>query len=154
MNKNIMREAIKLANDNIKKGGGPFAAIIIKDGQIIAHGTNQVTNNNDPTAHAEVEAIRNAAKKLNSFDLTECEIYTTCEPCPMCFGAIYWAKISKVYYGNTKEDAANIGFDDHFIYEELDLPKEKRKLKMIELLRDETIQTFEAWKDMPDKTEY
>ena len=149
-----MREAIKLANDNIKKGGGPFAAIIIKDGQIIAHGTNQVTNNNDPTAHAEVEAIRNAAKKLNSFDLTECEIYTTCEPCPMCFGAIYWAKISKVYYGNTKEDAANIGFDDHFIYEELDLPKEKRKLKMIELLRDETIQTFEAWKDMPDKTEY
>lgn len=149
-----MREAIKLANDNIKKGGGPFAAIIIKDGQIIAHGTNQVTNNNDPTAHAEVEAIRNAAKKLNSFDLTECEIYTTCEPCPMCFGAIYWAKISKVYYGNTKEDAANIGFDDHFIYEELDLPKEKRKLKMVELLRDETIQTFEAWKDMPDKTEY
>lgn len=149
-----MREAIKLANDNIKKGGGPFAAIIIKDGQIIAHGTNQVTNNNDPTAHAEVEAIRNAAKKLNSFDLTGCEIYTTCEPCPMCFGAIYWAKISKVYYGNTKEDAANIGFDDHFIYEELDLPKEKRKLKMVELLRDETIQTFEAWKDMPDKTEY
>ncbi len=149
-----MREAIKLANDNIKKGGGPFAAIIIKDGQIIAHGTNQVTNNNDPTAHAEVEAIRNAAKKLNSFDLTECEIYTTCEPCPMCFGAIYWAKISKVYYGNTKEDAANIGFDDHFIYEELDLPKEKRKLKMVELLRDEAIQTFEAWKDMPDKTEY
>ena len=149
-----MREAIKLANDNIKKGGGPFAAIIIKDGQIIANGTNQVTNNNDPTAHAEVEAIRNAAKKLNSFDLTGCEIYTTCEPCPMCFGAIYWAKISKVYYGNTKEDAANIGFDDHFIYEELDLPKEKRKLKMVELLRDETIQTFEAWKDMPDKTEY
>lgn len=149
-----MREAIKLANDNIKKGGGPFAAIIIKDGKVIAHGTNQVTNNNDPTAHAEVEAIRNAAKKLNSFDLTECEIYTTCEPCPMCFGAIYWAKISKVYYGNTKEDAANIGFDDHFIYEELDLPKEKRKLKMVELLRDEAIQTFEAWKDMPDKTEY
>lgn len=149
-----MREAIKLANDNIKKGGGPFAAIIIKDGEIIAHGTNQVTNNNDPTAHAEVEAIRNAAKKLNSFDLTGCEIYTTCEPCPMCFGAIYWAKISKVYYGNTKEDAANIGFDDHFIYEELDLPKENRKLKMVELLRDETIQTFEAWKDMPDKTEY
>lgn len=149
-----MREAIKLANDNIKKGGGPFAAIIIKDGKVIAHGTNQVTNNNDPTAHAEVEAIRNAAKKLNSFNLSGCEIYTTCEPCPMCFGAIYWAKISKVYYGNTKEDAANIGFDDHFIYEELDLPKEKRKLKMIELLRDETIQTFEAWKDMPDKTEY
>ncbi len=149
-----MREAIKLANDNIKKGGGPFAAIIIKDGKVIARGTNQVTNNNDPTAHAEVEAIRNAAKKLNSFDLTGCEIYTTCEPCPMCFGAIYWAKISKVYYGNTKEDAANIGFDDHFIYEELDLPKENRKLKMVELLRDETIQTFEAWKDMPDKTEY
>lgn len=154
MNKNIMREAIKLANESIKDGGGPFAAIITKNNEIIAYGTNQVTNNNDPTAHAEVVAIRNAAKTLENFNLAGCEIYTTCEPCPMCLGAIYWAKISKIYYGNTKEDAANIGFDDQFIYEELELPKEKRQLAMEALLRDETIETFKIWDKMSDKKEY
>ncbi len=149
-----MREAIKLANDNIKNGGGPFAAIIVKDGKIVGRGANQVTNHIDPTAHAEILAIRDASKNLNTIDLADCTLYTTCEPCPMCFGAIYWSHISKVFYGNSKEDAANIGFDDDFIYKELELSKDKRKLKMVSLLRDEAIETFKEWDNMPNKREY
>lgn len=154
MDHKFMREAIKLANDNIKNGGGPFAAIIVKDGKIVGRGANQVTNHIDPTAHAEILAIRDASKKLNTIDLADCTLYTTCEPCPMCFGAIYWSHISKVFYGNSKEDAANIGFDDDFIYKELELSKYKRKLKMVSLLRDEAIETFNEWDNMPNKKEY
>lgn len=154
MDYKFMREAIKLANDNIKNGGGPFAAIIVKDGKIVGRGANQVTNHIDPTAHAEILAIRDASKNLNTIDLADCTLYTTCEPCPMCFGAIYWSHISKVFYGNSKEDAANIGFDDDFIYKELELSKDKRKLKMVSLLRDEAIETFKEWDNMPNKREY
>lgn len=154
MDYKFMREAIKLANDNIKNGGGPFAAIIVKDDKIVGRGANQVTNHIDPTAHAEILAIRDASKNLNTIDLADCTLYTTCEPCPMCFGAIYWSHISKVFYGNSKEDAANIGFDDDFIYKELELSKDKRKLKMVSLLRDEAIETFKEWDNMPNKREY
>ncbi len=150
----IMREAIKLANENIKHGGGPFAAIVVKDGKIVGRGSNQVTNNIDPTAHAEILAIKDASKNLNNINLSDCTLYTTCEPCPMCFGAIYWSRISKVFYGNSKEDAANIGFDDDFIYKELELPKDKRKLKMTPLLSDEAIETFQKWDKLPNKKEY
>ena len=120
-----MREAIKLSLDNIDHDGGPFGAVIVKDGKIIARGANRVTASVDPTAHAEVNAIREAARVLGTFDLSGCEIYTSCEPCPMCLGAIYWAHLDKVYYGNTKADAKEIGFDDSFIYDELALPVEK-----------------------------
>ena len=112
----IMRKAIALSIENVKNGGGPFGALIVKDGKIIAHGVNRVTANNDPTAHAEISAIRAACEKLHTFDLSGCEIYTSCEPCPMCLGAIYWAHLDKIYYGNNKHDAADIGFDDSFIY--------------------------------------
>ena len=134
-----MREAIRLSIENIKQGGGPFGAVIVKDGQIIATGTNRVTATCDPTAHAEVSAIRQAAKALNSFDLSGCDIYTSCEPCPMCLGAIYWAHIDRMFYGNTKNDAKNIGFDDSFIYDEIDLRIEDRRLKAQQLLPEEAI---------------
>ena len=150
-----MRKAIALSIDNVKNNlGGPFGAVVVKDGHIIATGTNCVTSHNDPTAHAEVIAIRNACKELNSFQLDGCEIYTSCEPCPMCLGAIYWARPKAVYYGNTKADAAKIDFDDQFIYNELDLPLNKRKLKMQQLLGDEAIQAFELWQKNTEKTEY
>ncbi len=150
----FMREAIRLSIDSVKKGGGPFGAVIVKDGQIIAGSANSVTIDNDPTAHAEVNAIRKAAKELGTFDLSGCEVYTSCEPCPMCFGAIYWAHIDTIYYGNTKKDARNIGFDDAFIYEELDTPEEKRRVKAIPFLRDEAIVSFQMWSELEDKTEY
>ncbi len=150
-----MRKAIALSIDNVKNNlGGPFGAVVVKDGHIIATGTNCVTSHNDPTAHAEVIAIRNACKELNSFQLDGCEIYTSCEPCPMCLGAIYWARPKAVYYGNTKADAAKIDFDDQFIYNELDLPLQERKLKMQQLLGDEAIQAFELWQKNTEKTEY
>jgi tRNA(Arg) A34 adenosine deaminase TadA len=134
--------------------GGPFGAVVVKDGKIIARGFNQVTSSNDPTAHAEVVAIREACKVLNSFQLDDCEIYTSCEPCPMCLGAIYWARPSKMYYANTKKDAANIGFDDQFIYEELDLPLDKRQLSAEQLLQDEAIVAFKEWEEKINKIEY
>lgn len=155
MKKEFMRKAIALSIDNVKNNlGGPFGAVVVKDGHIIATGTNCVTSHNDPTAHAEVIAIRNACKELNSFQLDGCEIYTSCEPCPMCLGAIYWARPKAVYYGNTKADAAKIDFDDQFIYNELDLPLQERKLKMQQLLGDEAIQAFELWQKNTEKTEY
>ena len=153
-NKEFMREAIRLSIENVKNGGGPFGAVIVKDGRIIATGTNRVTANNDPTAHAEVSAIREACLKLDTFDLSGCEIYTSCEPCPMCLGAIYWAHLDRIYYGNDKADAAAIGFDDSFIYDELALPRENRKKAMEELLPEEAIAAFRLWRDTDDKTEY
>ncbi len=149
-----MRKAIALSIENIKKGGGPFAAVIVKDGKIVSTGTNGVTTHNDPTAHAEVTAIRKAAKKLKTFDLAGCEIYTSCEPCPMCLGAVYWAHLDKMYYGNTKTDAKNIGFDDSFIYDEIELKLSERRLKSVRKLPDEAIKAFQAWTDTTDKIEY
>jgi len=149
-----MMEAIRLSCENIDKGGGPFGAVIVKDGEIIARGFNQVTNTNDPTTHAEVSAIRAAANKLGTFDLSGCEIYTSCEPCPMCLGAIYWAHIDRIYYGNTKSDAKDIGFDDSFIYEEIDLPLDKRRVQAIQLLPEKAIEAFKKWEANPDKIEY
>jgi guanine deaminase len=151
----FMREAIRLSIENVQKGrGGPFAAIVVKDGKIIASGTNLVTSTNDPTAHAEIAAIRKACKTLGTFQLDGCEIYSSCEPCPMCLGAIYWARLERVFYGNTKQDAAEIGFDDSFIYEELLKKNSNRRISMEQLLRVEALAGFEAWKKKVDKINY
>ena len=152
--KKFMREAIRLANESVERGGGPFGAVIVKNGEIIAGSSNSVTIDNDPTAHAEVNTIRKACFKLRTFDLSGCTIYTSCEPCPMCLGAIYWARIKRIYYGNTKKDAADIDFADDFIYRELELHKENRSVPLISLLRDEAIKTFKAWKQKEDRVEY
>ena len=149
-----MREAIRLANQSVAQGGGPFGAVIVKDGEIIAGSSNSVTIDNDPTAHAEVNTIRKACQKLGTFDLSGCTIYTSCEPCPMCLGAIYWARIGKIFYGNTRKDARDIDFADDFIYEELDLPMEKRTVPILPLLRDEALHTFRLWTEKTDKIEY
>ena len=153
-NDKFMRTAIALSIQNISNGGGPFGAVIVKDGKVLSTGVNRVTAHNDPTAHAEVNAIRKAAKKLGTFDLAGCEIYTSCEPCPMCLGAVYWAHLDKMYYGNTKTDAKNIGFDDSFIYDEIELKLSKRRLKSIQKLPEEAIKAFEAWANSSDKIEY
>ena len=134
--------------------GGPFGAVVVKDGKIIGRGNNRVTSSNDPTAHAEVTAIRNACTHLETFDLNGCEIYTSCEPCPMCLAAIYWARIDTIYYANTKKDAAEIDFDDAFFYEELDKPIEDRSIPMKQMLREEAITVFRDWSDKEDKTPY
>ena len=152
--KEFRREAIRLADESVKNGGGPFGAVIVKDGEIVAGSANSVTRDNDPTAHAEVNTIRLACKKLGTFDLSDCVIYTSCEPCPMCLGAIYWAHLKCIYYGNTKKDAADIDFADDFIYKELDKPLSKRTLPFIPLLREEAIKTFRAWEAKEDKVEY
>ncbi|MGN1241325.1 MAG: nucleoside deaminase [Alloprevotella sp.] len=150
----LMREAIRLASANVENGGGPFGAVIARGGEIIATGVNRVTANCDPTAHAEVSAIRAAAQKLGTFNLSGCDIYSSCEPCPMCLGAIYWARLDRLFYGNTKADAARIGFDDAFIYKELALPLPERTLRAEQLLGKEAIATFEAWEQKTDKTPY
>lgn len=150
----LMREAIRLSVDNVRNGGGPFGAVIARDGKIVATGVNRVTPDCDPTAHAEVSAIRAACKELGTFDLSGCEIYSSCEPCPMCLGAIYWAHLDKLYFGNNKHDAAEIGFDDAFIYEELDLKPADRRLPSEVLLPDEAISAFNDWKNKADKVEY
>lgn len=150
----FMREAIRLSQESIENGGGPFAAIIVKNNEFIAAASNSVTVDNDPTAHAEVNVIRKAAKKLGIYDLSDCVIYTSCEPCPMCLGAIYWAKIRKVYYGNTKLDAKQIGFDDAFIYDEIELPLEQRDVKFTQILAGEAITTFINWENLENKIEY
>ncbi|MEO5911481.1 MAG: nucleoside deaminase [Pelobium sp.] len=151
----FMREAITLSKNNVVKGlGGPFGAVIVKEGKIIAKSANTVTTTNDPTAHAEVSTIRLACKELNTFNLAGCVIYTSCEPCPMCLGAIYWAKLDKIYYANTKSDAAEIGFNDAFIYEELDLKPENRKLKAEQILADEAIEVFKMWGSYETKIDY
>ena len=150
----LMRRAIKLSADSVANGGGPFGAVIVRDGEIVAEGSNGVTILNDPTAHAEVSAIRQACKKLNSFDLTGCEICTSCEPCPMCLGAIYWAHIDKIYYANDRKDAANIGFDDELIYQEMEVQPQYRKKPSEILLNNEAIKVFQQWTEKTDKTRY
>jgi len=151
----FMRRAISLAQKGIdSNSGGPFGAVVVKDGEIIGEGCNQVTSTNDPTAHAEVVAIRNACQKLDSFQLDDCILYTSCEPCPMCLGAIYWARPAQVFFACTREDAANIGFDDHFIYDEIERPIEERHIKTVNFLRDAGLTVFENWANKQDKTEY
>jgi len=154
MSLNFMRQAIALAQENVRNGGGPFAAVIAKNGALIATGANRVTATNDPTAHAEVVAIREACKRLETFQLDHCELFTTCEPCPMCLGAIYWARPAKVYYAATAADAAAAGFDDAFIYRELAVPRDQRSIPMDQMLRDEASTIFQAWLAKPDKTAY
>ncbi len=150
-----MQMAIRLSEQNVEKGqGGPFGAVVVLDGKVIAKSGNKVTATNDPTAHAEVSAIRIACRKLNTFDLSRCVIYTSCEPCPMCLGAIYWSRIETIYYANTQADAARIGFDDQFIYEELARPVEARKLPVIQLMRTEAGQAFAMWERSTLKTTY
>lgn len=151
----FMKEAIRLSFETMRSGkGGPFGAVVVKDGKIISRGFNQVTSNNDPTAHAEIVAIREACKTLNTFQLTGCEIYTSCEPCPMCLGAIYWARPDKIYFANTKDDASNVGFDDAFIYKEISRKVSTRKLPTEQICRDEAIKAFEEWKNKTDKIKY
>ena len=154
-NSPYMLEAIRLSVANVEDGkGGPFGAVVVKDGVIIAHGANEVTSSNDPTAHAEVVAIRKACKALNTFQLDGCEIYTSCEPCPMCLGAIYWARPSKLFYANSKEDAAKIQFDDQFIYEEIAKPISERKLFTQQIMREEALEAFKKWSESAIKKEY
>ena len=152
--KTLMRKAIDLSVENVKKGGGPFGAVIAKDGEIIATGVNRVTKNHDPTAHAEITTIRKAARKMKTFDLSGCDIYTSCEPCPMCLSAIYWAHLDKIYFGNTKTNAKEIGFSDSFIYNELNLLPDERTIDMKQLLPEEAIRAFEAWTNKEDKIRY
>lgn len=153
-NKELMRRAIELSKMSVQNGGGPFGAVIACKGKIVAEGSNCVTLDCDPTAHAEVSTIRKACKALKTFDLSGCEIYTSCEPCPMCFGAIYWAHLDKIYMGNDRKDAAKIGFDDDFIYQEIALTPEKREKPSEILLRDEALEAFRMWEEKEDKTEY
>lgn len=149
-----MRWAIRLATENVANGGGPFGAVITHGGQVVATGVNRVTDSCDPTAHAEVQAIRNACRTLGTFNLEGCTIYTSCEPCPMCLAAIYWAGIECVYYGNTKHDAQRIGFDDAFIYRQLELPPSERAIPQHSLLADEAHESFDAWQKKGDKIPY
>lgn len=149
-----MLEAIQLSHENIKKGGGPFGAIIVKGDEIIAKAANTVIMNTDPTAHAEVNAIRKACAELGTVDLAGCVIYTSCEPCPMCLGAIYWAHIDKIFYANTKADARNIGFDDSLIYNEIALPIEQRNIEFVRLLPNEALKVFVDWDKMDNKMTY
>ncbi|MBS4041556.1 MAG: nucleoside deaminase [Flavobacteriales bacterium] len=151
----FMHEAIELSrNGMMNNEGGPFGAIVVKGSEIVGRGNNRVTSSNDPTAHAEVVAIRDACKKLNTFQLDDCVMYTSCEPCPMCLGAIYWARPSKVYYANTKKDAASIGFDDDFIYQEIQIPLGERQIPFEQISPEEAWKVFEEWQNKTDKTEY
>lgn len=151
----FMRRAIELAQTGVDTGaGGPFGAVIVKNGEIVGEGYNEVTSTNDPTAHAEVVAIRRACAKLKSFQLDECVLYASCEPCPMCLGAIYWARPECIFFAATHTDAARVGFDDSFIYEEIALPVEERKIKSDNILRDEGLKVFDDWAHKTDKTEY
>lgn len=150
-----MARAIQLSIDNVQSGrGGPFGAVVVKGNEVIAEGANQVTSTNDPTAHAEVVAIREACSKLHVFDLEGCDIYSSCEPCPMCLGAIYWARLSRIYFANADEDAAKIGFDDSMIYRELRQPHSQRKIPMIQMMREEALAAFRAWESKPNKIAY
>lgn len=150
----LMQRAIELSINSVRNGGGPFGAVISREGEIIAEGSNGVTIYNDPTAHAEVTAIRKACEKLGTFDLKGCEIYTSCEPCPMCLGAIYWAHLDKIYYANDRKDAADIGFDDDFIYQEIEVKPQYRKKPSEILMREEGLEAFRLWNKKTDKIEY
>lgn len=154
MEKKYMELAIELSIANIHNGGGPFGAVIVKEDEIIAACANSVVPSNDPTAHAEVNAIREAAQKLGSYDLSGCDIYASCEPCPMCLGAIYWAKISRLFYANTKDDAGKIGFDDSFIYSEIELPHQERRLLTVQMDKTRAIEAFQMWERKEDKRKY
>lgn len=151
----FMRMAIELSFETMRNNtGGPFGAVIVKDGKVIARGFNKVVSTNDPTAHAEVVAIREACKTLNTFQLEGCTVYTSCEPCPMCLAAIYWARPDKIFFANTKKDAAAIGFDDDFIYRELEVPFSERKIPASQILNEEAIKAFDEWQNKQDKTAY
>lgn len=150
----FMNMAAELAEKNIDEGGGPFGAVIVRNGEVVATGVNRVTASNDPTAHAEVNAIRNACSKEQTFNLSGCVIYTSCEPCPMCLSALYWAGVSKIYYGNTQDDADAINFSDRFIYQELDKPKAERMIPCVKMDSSRTIKAFEKWASKDDKIEY
>lgn len=151
----FMREAISLAETGMQAGqGGPFGCVIVRRGEIVGRGNNRVTSTNDPTAHAEVTAIRDACSRLKTFQLTDCELYTSCEPCPMCLSAIYWARIPEIFFANTRQDAAEIGFDDDFIYRQIPLPLEQRAIKIRQVLREEGLKTFKGWSAKQDKTRY
>ena len=150
----FMQMAIDLSIENVANGGGPFGAVIVKDGRVVATGVNRVTANNDPTAHAEVSAIRNACHQLGDFRLTGCTCYTSCEPCPMCLSALYWAGVSRIWYGNTKKDADKIGFGDDFIYKEIAKPYEKRTIPTYSMMRSQALAAFRAWEEKEDKVEY
>ena len=153
--KQFMMKAIQLARDNVSSSnGGPFGAVVVKDGKIIGTGINKVTPNHDPTAHAEIVAIREACNHLETFDLTGCEIYASCEPCPMCLGSIYWARLDKLFYAATKDDAAKANFSDAHIYKEFNLPKEKRSIPSSQMLRDEALKVFDSWDKTSRKTPY
>jgi guanine deaminase len=155
MDNPFMARAIQLSIDNVDSGrGGPFGAVVVKDGAIIAEGVNLVTSTNDPTAHAEVLVIREACRKLGAFDLEGCEIYSSCEPCPMCLGAIYWARLSRIYFANADADASKIGFDDSEIYHELAQPLSQRRIPMIQMMREQALLAFRAWENKPDKIAY
>ncbi|MBZ5611925.1 MAG: nucleoside deaminase [Acidobacteriia bacterium] len=150
-----MERAIQLSVENVRSGaGGPFAAVVVRNGAILATGVNQVTGTLDPTAHAEIVAIREACRAVRNFQLSDCELYTTCEPCPMCMGAIYWARIARIYYATTREDAAKVGFDDSFIYDQLALKLEARKIPMVQILRDQALQVFQEWERSQTKIKY
>ena len=150
-----MQKAIRVSQQMMRAGkGGPFGAVVVRNGKIIATGHNQVTSTNDPTAHAEIVAIREACKRLKTFELRDCELYTSCEPCPMCLSAIYWAHLKKIYFGNSRQDAAQIGFDDDFIYKEIPLPLKKRKIPMKQLMRKEALLAFSEWQNKADKILY
>ena len=154
MKNEFMKKAIELSIESVNKGGGPFGCVIVKDEKIVSEGSNKVTSNNDPTAHGEIVAIREACKKINNFSLKGFELYSTCEPCPMCLSAIYWARIDKIYYANTRKDAQKIDFDDSLIYAEFEKNIDKRKIPMIQMMRNEALKAFELWDKKTDKVKY
>ena len=154
MDNPFMARAIQLSVENVSAGGGPFGAVVVKGGAIIAEGVNRVTASRDPTAHAEISAIRAACAKLGAFELKDCDLYTSCEPCPMCLGAIYWARPAHVYFANLAADAASVGFDDAFIYREIAQPHARREIPMIQMMREEALAAFRAWDAKPNKIEY
>jgi guanine deaminase len=154
MQPSLLRQAIEVAVENVRRGGGPFGALVVKDGIVIATGANQVTRSNDPTAHAEIVAIREACRVLGDFQLVGCDVYTSCEPCPMCLGAIYWARPARVFFAASHDDAAAAGFDDSFIYSQIQLPHSERSIPMIRIIDEQATRPFEEWTNKPNKTEY
>lgn len=154
MHEPYLKQVIEMARENVRRGGGPFAALVVKDGEVVATGVNQVTLTNDPTAHAEIVAMREACRVLASYQLTGCEIYSSCEPCPMCLGAIYWARPLRVYFAAGHEDAAGAGFDDSFIYRQIQIPAAERSIPMIQVEHESAVRPFEEWVNKGDRTEY
>jgi tRNA(Arg) A34 adenosine deaminase TadA len=150
----FMRKAIDLSIENVRNGGGPFGAVIVRNGEVVATGVNNIVPHCDPTAHAEISAIRKACQKVGDFKLDGCTIYTSCEPCPMCLSAIYWSGIERIFYGNTKQDAEDINFSDKFIYDELALPMTERRVPAVNIMREEALEAFRDWEDKSDKVEY